>query len=107
MSAQQHRTSRTVERGESLPDDAERSVLRVAPVEDVDEGRPGLAAEIERTQLRVTVSALARELEARERRHAEIVHRYEQVLADRSADESDRPSRSRRSRLTRLLVPGE
>ncbi|RQH00943.1 hypothetical protein [Natrarchaeobius oligotrophus] len=54
-----------------------------------DRSGASLPSRIERTQLRARVAALERELAARERRHRDVVVRYEQVLEDRTSEQTD------------------
>ena len=104
MPAMQRPTSRPDLTGDATPDGRDDP----ASAAETDGDPVRLATQIERAQLRVRVRALERELAARERRHEEIVYRYEQVLSERTAsDGADASPPERGSRLRRLLVPGQ
>ena len=66
---------------------------------------PPLHARIERTQLRLQVTALERALETSERRRQTVIDRYEHLLAEREAatNESSTSESQPESSLKRLL----
>lgn len=75
------------------------------PADDSSPAELPLSARIERTRLRIRISALERALERSDRRQQLIVDRYERLLADRdgSSDDSSPTETGSRTVLGRLL----
>ncbi|WP_247730953.1 hypothetical protein [Halovivax limisalsi] len=103
MPVQQHSTTRPAD-DDPAAAGAEGGTVPVETVERVDESPSPLPGQIERARLRAQISALERELAARERRHEAIVRQYELILEDRSTTaDGDRRRPGSASLLERLF----